>query len=203
MAYDYTWLKSEVLDWIHRPTLAPRVPTFVALAEKRINGELEARLQQVSATLATSAGIKTVSLPADFDAMHALSLPNYGKITPLTAQALADLYAGGTSGAPRNYALVGGNLVLGPCPDAAYSLALTYRAQIPPLADAPTGTNWLLTQHHDIYLAATLCEAFLYMRDSANLQVWEGKCRTAIAALNMTDWNSAGSMAVRADAKTY
>src|SRR5690349_13306858 len=124
MAYDYAWLQTEVLDWLHRPTLASKVPAFVALAEKRINGDLDARLQQATVTLNTIAGVGSVTLPADFAAVRALTVATEGELTPMPLQALAEIATTTSAGVPQHYALSAGNLVLAPVPDASYPLSL-------------------------------------------------------------------------------
>jgi hypothetical protein len=198
---DYEWLKSAVASWLHRGDLAGQIPDFVMLAEKRINGTLEARAQDITATLTTTSGINTVDLPRDLNTIHSLSLPVYGDIDHMDAQAFARVYAGQASGAPRNYTIIGGALKLGPVPDDAYSIECVYRAGVPALADSG-GTNWLIEQHAEIYLAATMCEALIWVGNAEKLAIWEQKYAAAVQALNAQDWNAAGPMVVRSDTTT-
>lgn len=202
MAQDYTWLQAKITRYIRRTDLAADIPDFIAFAEKRISSDLMARLQNITTTLQTAAAEPGVQLPGDFSAERALSVPSYGALTYLTPSALAARYVDRETGIPRNYTIEGDQLVLGPIPDGAYTLNFVYRGEIPPLASAANGVNWLITDHPEIYLAASMCEAFLAVRDQANLQVWESKYRNAVDILNTNDWNSAGDMAVRSDAAT-
>lgn len=202
MANDYTWLQSAVLNWLHRPTLAAQVPDFIMLAEKRISSDLTARLSMAATTLTTTAGVQTVNMPADVNNIISLAQKDYGELAQVTPERLANRYASGSTGVPRNYAVIGGKLRLGPTPDGAYALDFVYRAEIPPLATAVGGVNWLLTEHPEIYLAAAMCEALTYTRDVANLQVWGARYQGAIDALEKNDWNSGGTLSARVDSYT-
>lgn len=197
---DYDWLKTSVAAWLKRSDLGSLIPDFVMLAEKRINGMIEARAQDITATLTTVAGVATVDLPRDLNTIHALSLPAYGDINAMDAQTFGRVYANPVGGAPRHYAVVGGSMKLGPVPDAVYSIQCMYRAGVPALADS-AGTNWLIEQHAEIYLAATMCEALIYIGNAEKLATWEGKYAAAVAALNKTDWNASGPMVVRTDSR--
>jgi hypothetical protein len=199
---DYTWLQTKVARWLRRSDLAADIPDFIMFAEKRISSDLDARLQNVVATFPTTAGLATIQLPDDLNGIRSLSIPAFGKVTFMTPEALEARYTDQTTGVPRNYAIEGGVLKLGPIPDAVYAMSCVYRAEIPPLADAVGGVNWLITEHPEVYLAAALSEGFTALRDTANLQVWEGKYRAAFDALNKNDWNSSGTLAVRADSRT-
>jgi hypothetical protein len=197
---DYDWLRTSVAGWLHRTDLASVIPDFVMLAEKRINSMLEARGQDLVATLTTAAGIATVDLPRDLNSIHSLSLPAFGPIDHMDAQSFGRTYPDGATGSPRHYTIVGNSLTLGPVPDGVYSIACTYRAGVPALADN-AGTNWLIEQHAEIYLAASMCEALIYIGNLEKLQTWEQKYAAGVAALNSTDWMVAGQMVVRTDSR--
>jgi hypothetical protein len=195
---DYDWLRASVGKWLHRTDLADLIPDFVMLAEKRINGMLEARAQDLAAILTTEAGVSTVDLPRDLNAIHSLSLPVYGDIDHMDTRTFERVYAASGAGAPRHYAIVGNSLRLGPAPDAVYSIECVYRAGVPALADN-AGTNWLIEQHAEIYLAATMCEALIYIGNAEKLATWEAKYGAAVTALNSTDSEVAGPLVVRTD----
>ncbi|SDC65551.1 hypothetical protein SAMN05428966_10252 [Massilia sp. PDC64] len=198
---DYDWLKASVAGWLHRTDLTSVIPDFVMLAEKRINGLLESRQQDLVATLTTTAGEPTVDLPRDLNSIHGMSLPPYGKVDFMDVATFDRDYASQSSGPPRNYKIVGNTIELGPTPDDVYSIKCTYRAGVPALADN-AGTNWLIEQHAEIYLAATMCEALIYIGNVEKLATWEGKFAAAASALNSTDWKAAGPMVVRSDSYT-
>lgn len=198
---DYDWLKTAVPAWLHRADLTSLIPDFVMLAEKRINVMLEARAQDLTTTLTTAAGINTVDIPRDLNSIHALSLPVYGSIDHMDAVTFARVYASQSTGVPRHYTIISDALKLGPMPDSVYAINCVYRAGVPALADN-AGTNWLIEQHAEIYLAATMCEALIYIGNAEKLATWEAKYAAAVAALNATDWKAAGPMVVRSDSNT-
>lgn len=200
-ARDLDWLQSSVAGWLHRTDLGSVIPDFVMLAEKRINGVLEARAQDLTATLTTTSGEPTVDLPRDLNSIHSLSIAGYGNVDFIDNAKFGKTYAEQSTGVPRNYTIIGGAIKLGPIPDDTYSIECIYRAGVQALADSG-GTNWLIEQHAEIYLAATMCEACMYTRDATELAKWEGKFANAIEALNSTDWNASGPMVVRPDTNT-
>lgn len=199
---DYAWLRAKVARWIRRTDLAADIPDFIMLAEKRISGDLEARLQHNVATLRTTPGVATVRLPSDFNGIRSLSIPAIGKLDYMTPEALENRVSSTGIGQPRRYTVERSLLKLDPVPDAVYRMTCFYLAEILPLANAPNGLNWLLIDHPEIYLAATLAEAFAAIRDQPSMQLWEAKYRDAVQSLNNTDWSSTGTLSVRTDTRT-
>lgn len=196
---DYAWLLESVAKWCgNRTDLAPMVPDFVMLAEKRINADLQGRLQDTVVELITTAGTKTVAIPPDVSDLHALSLPEVGPLQYLTTDQFYNRYQGNSSGVPRHFAVIGAAIYLGPTPDGTYALQCAYRAFVPPLSDS-AGTNWLIERYSNVYLAAAMCEALSYTKNLAELPVWEKKYADGIESVNKPDWYTGGLMRVRAD----
>lgn len=199
---DYDWLKTTVANWLKRADLAAMIPDFVMLAEKRLNGDLRAQLQNAVATLGATAGAQFIVLPASVLALKTVAIPGQGPVGYLSPGQFNDRYARDAgSGTPQHYTLIGGALYLGPTPDVDYTLSAAVRAAVPALADS-AGTNWLIDHHAETYLAATMCEALLYIGNNEKLATWEAKYQTALAGLNEDDWANAGTMAVRAAGPT-
>jgi hypothetical protein len=93
-----------------------------------------------------------------------------------------------TNATPRFFAILGRNFEFAPTPSGNSSLALVYYQKIPALSDVTT-TNWLLTNHPDIYLYTSLMHAAPYLADDARLQVFNSLVtQTVMVALqkNMT-----------------
>jgi len=194
-ARNYDWLKASIAGWLHRTDLEDVIPDFVMLAEKRINGDLEARLAEGITTLATTPGDPGVLLPADFAEMRSLSMPGYGRLTYVTPAAFDQLDPAAAS-APAKYTVTGNLIRLAPTPTTVHALQMVYRGGVPALADS-SGTNWLIEQNADLYLAATMCEALMYTRDAAELQKWEAKYANAMSLPNKyNEWDDAASLAM-------
>lgn len=173
MALDtFDGLKATVADYLNRADLIAIIPTFVTLAEVRLNRDLRTRFQETQIALSTVAGTATVALPSDYleaRGMVRLTAPQ-ANLTYRTPADLSALY-GPNSGAPAAYTVIGSNFKFGPVPDAVYSVELTYLAKVPALS-AAVPTNWVLTDGPDLYLYATLLESAPYLQEDARITVW-------------------------------
>lgn len=183
MASTYAELKAEIANWMDREDITAEIVTCIQFAEARFNRSLWAAEREEAATLtATSA---EVALPANFSAIRSLHIvaDPLVIIEPMSLHLLRASHRAGATGQPCNYAITGGDtLVLAPTPDASYSIVLNYYRTIPALSDSNT-TNWLLTAHPDLYLAAAMVEAQLLLRDEARAQLWERKTSALIAEI--------------------
>lgn len=196
---NYVDLQATVANYLHRSDLATIIPDFITLAEKRINGDLNARLQDTVAIISAVAGATTVVLPSDMIDMRSLVLQSSPNtvLDYLTPDQFNMQYSYQLSGSPRSFTVIGGSIYLGPIPDSAYSLQITYRAALPSLAT--NGTNYLMTGYPAVYLNATICEALDYIRDLDKLAVWQEKYKESILTVNSVDWYSGSQMRVRQD----
>lgn len=193
---DYDWLKESIAKWSHRTNLSDVIPDFVMLAEKRINADLDARAQDAIVPIVASMGVQAATVPDDVAGIDSLSIPGFGTLDYLVPEQFNERYTDETAGVPEHYTLVGQSLLLGPVPAQEYSLQCVARLRVPALADS-AGINWLIQKFPDVYLAASMCEAMVYMKDLPGQQQWELKYAAAISGLNSTDWDSAGSLAIR------
>jgi hypothetical protein len=126
----------------------------------------------------------TITLPDDFWALKSAYIDADPKVF-LHQMSLGELrtkYAAAATGLPQNFAIQSGNeMVLGPAPDATYTLVINYWRAIPALASNPT--NWLLTSHPDIYLYGALLQAQYLMVDDARANLWRMRLNQAIVEL--------------------
>jgi hypothetical protein len=172
-ADSWTELKADIADWLNRDDLSAQIPKFIAQAEREFNRVLRVPEMEAVAELAVDAA--TISLPADFLEMRALTLDSDPKIVlePMTLAELRSVYAAGAAGKPQNFAIESGStLVLGPAPDSAYGGRLNYYQTITPLG-GDAASNWLLAAHSDVYLAGALWRAHVYLVDEANAARWK------------------------------
>jgi hypothetical protein len=174
-------LQASVARWLDNDTLTERIPEFIALAERRFNRILNAPEMEATATLTAAA---SVVLPSDLWEIRAAWIERDPRqpIEEVTQGILRGRYGAQVTGLPQVFALSGGSMLLGPAPDAAYALVLTYKQTIPALSDA-VPTNWLLTRHPDIYLWAALLAAEAYLVNDERLGVWKGALDEAIDEL--------------------
>lgn len=197
----YTELQAAIALFSHRGNLTAQIPTFIQLAEARLNAILKARAQSAATTIATVAGVKTAPLPSSLTGIKSLSIADVApSIDYLTPEQFAEKYSTAWSGAPRHYTVLADLIYFGPTPDAAYSVDCVMNADLPPLTDA-TPTNAVLTRWPNAYLFASLVELSDYTKDQAANLKWEGRLQEAIAGINQLDWHAGGPLRVRSDVR--
>lgn len=173
----FTGLVGVVGAWLDRDDLGDFVPTFVALAEARFRREITRTEREVTIALPGP-------LPTDFDSVREIFLTDHPGAA-LTAVPLAELRSRYTTPAarPSVYAIVASQIIVGPPTDNPVTALLTYNRKIPGLSVA-TQTNWLLADHPDVYLYATLLQAELYGWNDERLPLFKGAVDEAIAEIN-------------------
>jgi hypothetical protein len=188
----YSALKTAIADFLNRDDLTTAIPTFIALAEARMNRELRTWRQETRVTVSLTGQYNAV-IPADFAQPIRLQLLNAptAELEPISVAQMLAMRADRNDrpGAPTNYAVTGGQLEIFPTPDDTYSASLVYYAKVPTLSDIAT-TNWLLTDAPDVYLYGALVHSAPYLKDDARLPVWETLHTSAVSALNTQSQNA-------------
>jgi hypothetical protein len=181
----YSALKTAIADFLNRDDLTAAIPTFIALAEARMNRDLRTWKQETRSTAQLDAQYS--ALPADFAQPIRLQLldGSTSEIEPISTAQMLDMRADRNDrpGRPTHYAITAQGLELFPTPDGTYDASLVYYAKVPSLSNSNT-TNWLLTDAPDVYLYGALLHSAPYLKDDARAVVWEGLHATAVAALN-------------------
>lgn len=190
----YADLLASVASWSHRTDLTAVIPDFVSLAEARISRDLRLRKQITTSTALTTANVQSVPLPADwleFENVSAAGSPEM-QLTYVPVEHLDSRFpSGGTTGRPVFYTIEADNLLIGPTPDTAYTLNLIYYARFPALAT--NSTNWLMTNHPNIYLFACLIEAMFYTQDADQLSLFNNRYQAELNQLQTVDDRSTHS----------
>jgi hypothetical protein len=173
---NYTTLQTTVAAWMHRNDLAAQIPTFIEMAEARMNRELRLADMEAETTGTATAGV--AALPADFLALR--SLASNGKpLLYLTPQEFQRFVGASFVGTSPVFTIRDGSLVFQPGGAVPYSLL--YYAKIPALATATT--NWLLDASPDAYIHATLAQARLYVKDPTGAALSEQAYGQAVQSL--------------------
>jgi hypothetical protein len=199
---NWTELKTEVALWADHTVVTTNVDTFIGYAEARFNRRLRVPEMEAAATATISAGSYT--LPANFLALRSIYIDSNPDVvlSQVTPARLREVYPTTSTGTPAIFAMQEAlTLLVAPSPDASYSAVINYWGKIPALG-ASTATNWLLTTHPDLYLAATLAESFLFMRDEQRASIWDSRTEAKIDELNWLGARKAASQApvkLRAD----
>ena len=178
---NYTDLKASIADWLHRSDLTTQIVDFITLAESRINRDLNSRLAEEDTTLTGTVGVRTIALPTDFIHPLGLWLTTYNPRELMFYKLPEKLTVSTTNGNPRYYTVDGSNIAFESPLDAAYTYTLRYKSGYA-LSGSVT-TNWLLTNHPDVYLYAALIESAVYVRDSAQIPVWTNLYQEALSGV--------------------
>lgn len=184
----YTNLKAAIADWLNRSDLTTVIDDFIDAAEARFKRDA-ALWEEVKTTLSVSAD--SVALPDGFrepmDLYHDGGT-YYGPIKIVNVAQIAEQRdnAGGGTGVPRFAAYVqdGGAVIFAPSPDTTYTLTIRFKRAIDALG-ASQATNWILTNHPDIYLYGALVESAPYLKDDARAAMWEARLKGAIEEVRL------------------
>jgi hypothetical protein len=178
---DYASLQSSVASWLARDSLTSVIPDHIALFEARFQRQKRVRQMETHASLTISS--QRTALPAGYLEMRALVLQTnpLARLELVTPDFLWSHYAGSETGQPTAFSIIGGEIVVGPVPDASYTADIDYYSFAP--LSASNTTNWLLTQYPDIYLFGTLVESFAYIRNIDGMTVAKARLDEALAEL--------------------
>jgi hypothetical protein len=182
-----------------------QIDTFIQQAEQRIYNTVQFPSLRKNVTGITTTGNKYLSLPGDFLATYSLAVidatGSYEYLLNKDVNFIRQAYPKPTDTAiPKYYALFGPttttdaiplitdelSAILGPTPDAAYSVELHYYYYPESIVDAADGRTWLGDNFDSVLLYGTLVEAYTFMKGEADL-----------TALYNTKYNEALAMAKR------
>lgn len=181
MITDYSTLKTEVANWIHRTDLTTNIPVFIQLAESKIANSIKGLPLETSLTQTLTGGVKTLALPADYNEMQSIEVQSNptSVLEFVPDNVLLQYNSNNTSGVPEFFTIIGNNIVFSKIPDSNYSIVITYIAKLTALSDVNT-TNWVLTNFPYLYLYGSLIEASIYCNDPDQVQFYQTKFDSAI-----------------------
>jgi hypothetical protein len=172
----FSELKTAIATWAERTgdaDFVTRTADCITLAEAKLNRELGAL--EADTTLTGTVDSRRITTGLSIAEPVALWIAQSGQDEePIELQADGSFPYETTSGKPSVAAFdEGGTYIDFNCPlDTAYPFRLRYRGRIT-LSDA-SPTNWLLTYHPDVYLAASMMWGAGYQEDWQNGALWKG-----------------------------
>lgn len=185
---NYTTLQASVVEICERTgdtVFTANVPAAIQLAESMLNRELGAR--EIDASLTGTINNRRIDISAlSIIQPVALFLARSGyDEEELYQQADGTFPYQSASGVPTWWAIDNEfDAIDFDCPLLeAYPFRFRYRAR---LALASQTTNWLLTDHPDVYLAATIINAYNFNEDIPNFARWKGILSEAIPQIKRT-----------------
>lgn len=175
-----------------QPSFVAEIPVFVQQAEQRIYNSVQFPSLRKNATGVTTINNKYLQCPADYLASYSLAAVNtdgsYEYLLNKDVNFIRQAYPTPTSiGFPKYYALFGPRsdnaneltFILGPTPNASYSVELHYFFYPPSIVTA--GTSWLGDNFDTVLLYGSLIEAYTFMKGEADmLQLYDAKYKEAL-----------------------
>ena len=213
MISDYASLQQAIADWLSRADLASQIPTFIQLAEARMNKDV--RVLSMQAETSGYLNSPDIYLSTDILELQSVRMTLFGmdyEIPPLAPERMADRNV--NTAMPLGYVrvgyvlyLIGGNIET-QAPGSTSTpptYSLLYFQKIPALSSvgtttdlpgggtettAPNTNNWLLQSEPGLYLYASLIEASPYLQDDARTLVWAEQYKSILTGMRVADDNA-------------
>lgn len=191
----FVTLKASIANWLHRSDLTTVIPDFVALAEADIAKDLRiAAMESVASGTLTG---ETLAFPTRFVDARRLLVGGYEYLYESPGVYGEFSRQGETA---YIYTIQGQNFyILNGASGDSYTL--TYYAMFAGLSD-DSDTNWLLTNHPEVYLFGSLRSAAIYLSDDNAMSKYSALYTAAISKLRTADRRasfSGGALTVRSD----
>ncbi len=195
---DFATLSADVAGFSARSDLGAQIPTFIRLAEARIAREIRVFEMQTHFT-AVIDDTGRLTLPTDFLGFRHVAvaitsgISENGEATYLPPDVFFETLenAGSVVGfVPDNYyTLESGDILIQPVPGPGLSVSLNtaYWQRFAPLDGTTNLTNWLLTNHFDIYLTAVLAELASFEMDVEEEGKQDSKFRDKVKMLHQSE----------------
>ena len=190
----YTELVTAVQDYVENQFSKTDIDTMIQQAEKRIYNSVQFPALRKNVTGTTTASSPYLSCPSDFLAPYSVAAITpvtgvYTYLLPKDVSFIREAFPSPTAtGAPKFYAIFGPQsgdqkeltFILGPTPNAAYTMELHYYFY--PESIVTAGNTWLGDNFDPVLLYGTLVEAYTFMKGEADMiQLYDGKYKEALA----------------------
>jgi hypothetical protein len=184
---NYTELTAAICDYTQNfeQDFVANIPVFVQQAEQRIFNTVQFPSIRKNVTGSMSANNKYLSCPGDFLATYSIAVIDatgaYEYLLNKDVNFIRQAYPTPTStGIPKYYALFGPttagtvitdelSFILGPTPNAAYSVELHYYYMPESISVAADGRTWLGDNFDSVLLYGSLVEAVTFMKGEADM----------------------------------
>lgn len=170
---NYSSLVTEIQSYTENQFVAADINTFIRQAEQRIYNTVQLPALRKNSSGNLSAGNKYLTTPNDWLATYSLAVINntgeFNYLLNKDVNFIRAAYPNPTDqGLPEYYALFDQNtFILGPTPDAAYTVELHYFYYPASIVDA--GSSWLGDNFDSVLLYGALLEAYTFMKGEADV----------------------------------
>lgn len=188
----YSELQTAVSEWLHRSGLSARAPDFIQQGQSWLNRKLRTVDMEERASAVMGTTDRFDSLPTGYLEMQSIYYTaDNQEIAFVEPSALIPLIT--SSGKPAYFTIKDG-LEWSCVPDSAYAYEIHYFKALNIASDT---TNWLLTNHPDIYLYAALSSAAIYIKDDNRVPGLKALLTEAVDDLNTQDARKRGSQMIQ------
>ena len=194
---NYTELTAAICDYTQNfeSDFVANIPVFVRQAEQRIYNSVQFPSLRKNVTGVTTNNNKYLSCPADFLAAYSMAVVdasgNYEYLLNKDVNFIRQAYPNPNDRAiPKYYALFGPSysnadelsFILGPTPDATYTIELHYFFYPESISVAVDGRTWLGDNFDTVLLYGSLVEAYTFMKGENDMMaLYDGKYKEALA----------------------
>jgi len=198
---NYTQLSDAIKAYTqnYEQEFVDNIPVFVKQAEQRIYNTVQFPSLRKNVTGSVTTANKYLSCPSDFLSVYSMAVidatGNYEYLLNKDVNFIRQAYPNPTSdtGIPKYYALFGPTVsgavisdelsfLLGPTPDAAYSVELHYYYYPESITVAADGQTWLGDNFDSVLLYGSLVEAYTFMKGETDMMaLYDGKYKEALA----------------------
>jgi len=192
---NYTQLTAAICDYTQNfdQDFIDNIPVFVKQAEQRIYNSVQFPSLRRNVTGIASVANKYLACPSDFLAVYSMAVidatGNYEYLLNKDVNFIRQAYPQPTDLAiPKYYALFGPSyfnsaeltFILGPTPDAQYSIELHYFFY--PESITTAVNTWLGDNFDTVLLYGSLVEAYTFMKGETDMMgLYDGKYKEALA----------------------
>ena len=194
---NYTQLVAAITDYTQNQFDTTSINTIIAQAEQRIYNSVQFPSLRKNVTGSVTSANKYLSCPEDFLSTYSLAVidasGNYEYLLNKDVNFIRQSYPNPTTdvGIPKYYALFGPTVntstitnelsfIVGPTPDASYSVELHYYYY--PTSITTASTTWLGDNFDTVLLYGSLVEAYTYMKGEQDLiTLYDTKYKEALA----------------------
>ena len=201
---NYTQLVQQVQDYTenYESSFVANIPNFVQVCEENIYRSVMIPELRKNVTGTLTNGNKYLARPSDFLSVFSLAVVDgdgdYTYLIDKDVNFIREAYpSASTTGMPKYYAQFNGdsptspsgNLILGPTPNASYTVELHYYYDPPSIVTV--GTSWVGDNAEALLLYGTLVQAYIYMKGDADLMAhYKAQYDDALQRLTVIDYRS-------------
>jgi hypothetical protein len=172
----------------YEQSFVDNIPVFVKQAEKRIYNTAQIPALRKNVTGATKASNKYLPCPVDYLSTYSMAVidssGNYEYLLNKDVNFIRQAYPSpSNTGLPQYYAIFGPavasetisdelTFILGPTPDAAYSVELHYYYYPESITTAADGRTWLGDNYDPVLLYGSLLEAYTFMKGEQDVMAF-------------------------------